>query len=224
MSSTPERPLPAPAADRARLRVLSAVWLTLVVLSLGVWLAVGDRAAVDRLAALPWLQAHRVSLRLLTDIGIYPFYGLFILALLYGWRRRQAAALAVAQGYIWAQLLGSFLVVRLLKMGFGRARPDTATGLGGADLWSGPSLDGSFHSFPSGHTADVMVGALFALLLFRRSWLALPWILLALAVTFTRMALAKHYPSDVLGGVVVAGLATLAAWRWWVRPRLQAGT
>ena len=62
-------------------------------------------------------------------------------------------------------------------------------------------------SFPSGHTAEVMLLAISLSMLFpKRKWaIAIAW-LWALMVSYSRMDLGVHYPSDVLGSVLIGWL------------------
>jgi len=58
--------------------------------------------------------------------------------------------------------------------------------------WAGFSWDAAHHSFPSGHTADIVTSTLFAALLLRnRGRWRVPGLAGALAIS--RLALAKHY-------------------------------
>ena len=38
---------------------------------------------------------------------------------------------------------------------------------------------------------------------------------------FLRVAQTKHFPLDVFGGVVLAGLSAYLVWKYWVAPRLN---
>ena len=72
-------------------------------------------------------------------------------------------------------------------------------------------------SFPSGHTAASFAAA--GTLLFRRSKLAIPALLLAVLIAFSRLYLYLHYPTDVLGGIVVGLTAAFAG--VWVQKKLE---
>lgn len=62
-------------------------------------------------------------------------------------------------------------------------------------------------SFPSGHTAVSFAAAGVAAL--RKSKLAIPALILAAIIAFSRLYLCVHFPTDVLGGIVVGLLCAL---------------
>ena len=67
------------------------------------------------------------------------------------------------------------------------------------------------HSFPSGHTASAFAAA-FALCLQNRK-LGVPALVLAAFIAFTRLYLYVHFPTDVLGGLVLGiALGFFASW------------
>jgi membrane-associated phospholipid phosphatase len=114
---------------------------------------------------------------------------------------RAAAAL-----YVFAAVVVAGLAAALLKFVIGRARPGLIEQVGpyAFDLF-GPSS--SWASFPSGHTTTIMsCAAALALLLPR--W-RLTILLAGAFVSFSRVFIGAHYPSDVLGGVA---LGALVAW------------
>ncbi|MDD7281709.1 MAG: phosphatase PAP2 family protein [Erysipelotrichaceae bacterium] len=95
----------------------------------------------------------------------------------------------------------------LLKNLFQRIRP--------CDMNSAISLlisRPSDYSFPSGHTASSF--AVVSLLLFMKyKKLGLVCLVLACLIVFSRMYLYVHYPSDVLGGILVGILCGYCAYR-----------
>jgi undecaprenyl-diphosphatase len=90
--------------------------------------------------------------------------------------------------------------------------------LGAVHLWYGPegwittpaevarSYKSSF-SFPSGHAANITASMLFLGLVYRR-WLV-PLAVVALAVSYSRVYIGVHWPSDVAAGIA---LGALLAW------------
>ncbi len=106
---------------------------------------------------------------------------------------------------LWLALLLSVLVCNLLlKNWVARPRP--------FELREGIELlvraPGGF-SFPSGHTSASFAAA-FALF-FQRSKLAAPALILAALIAFSRLYLYVHFPTDVLGGILLGLLLGYAA-------------
>ena len=117
-------------------------------------------------------------------------------------RRTRKAGFAMAVALVLYMATGHFF----LKPLFARPRPcdvDTAITI----LVKRPHG----HSFPSGHTASAFAAA-FALWLQNRK-LGVPALVLAAFIAFTRLYLYVHFPTDVLGGLVLGlALGALASW------------
>ncbi len=62
---------------------------------------------------------------------------------------------------------------------------------------------GGDSSFPSGHTLEAFALALTLSLLFSKKSIAIPVYVWAVLIAYSRMALGVHYPSDVLGGMLI---------------------
>ena len=157
-------------------------------------------AAGVRLRAGPALLTEApAALSLLGNaIVLLPLAALVTLALLFAGRRRAALLLAVT-------VIAERLLLDGLKLLIARPRPDLA---------EHPVMTHSF-SFPSGHAANTMTVlvaiALFALPRRHRGWSVPAAVGLAALVGMTRPWLGVHWPSDVLGGWMLALLAILAA-------------
>lgn len=112
---------------------------------------------------------------------------------------------AVALG--GASLLSN-LASSLLKLGFGRARPDLIDHL---------DHQASF-SYPSGHATSAAVVYLLLASLAPPRWRRAAWSLAGAMIIlngFSRIMLGVHWASDILGGTMLgAGFALLGA--WWV--------
>ena len=117
-------------------------------------------------------------------------------------RRTRKAGFAMAVALVLYMATGHFF----LKPLFARPRPcDVHTAL--TILVKRPHG----HSFPSGHTASAFAAA-FALWLQNRK-LGVPALVLAAFIAFTRLYLYVHFPTDVLGGLVLGlALGALALW------------
>ena len=148
-------------------------------------------------AVIKWSVFRRVAF-LLNQAGTFWLYPALVLGLAFAWRSKatsvlEAAALAV---------LVCHAIYPLIKAFAGRVRP--CDGYPGFDPWSTP-LDK--YSFPSGHSmtasaAFVPIGFTFPQLIILA---VVVWLLLAWA----RIAVAHHYPTDLLGGAALGVLVSL---------------
>lgn len=112
---------------------------------------------------------------------------------------------AVALG--GASLLSN-LASSLLKLGFGRARPDVIDHL---------DPQTSF-SYPSGHATSAAVVYLLLAWLAPRRWRPYAWALAATMIVlngFSRIMLGVHWASDIAGGTML-GTAFAMLGAWWV--------
>jgi undecaprenyl-diphosphatase len=106
----------------------------------------------------------------------------------------------------------------LLKPLVGRLRPCEVLGsvhfwYHGSWMWTPAQAAGGLKTsfgFPSSHAANVTAATLFLGLIYRR-WMLYVGLALAGLVSLSRIYTGVHWPSDVLGGMVIgAGLAGLA--------------
>jgi undecaprenyl-diphosphatase len=161
--------------------------------SILVRLGAHDRALMNRCAMAP--SAPRVSRTVWTAITHLGGAGPSVLAAGLPWFA--CCALQQASRLALATLILSHLLVQLVKRTITRGRPAAATDR--VALVREPDR----FSFPSGHATASMSVALAYGTAFP-AW-ALPLLLLALLVGFSRVRLAVHYPSDVLVGQLIAG-------------------
>ncbi len=120
----------------------------------------------------------------------------FLAAYLFGYRKaRIALDLTLA-------LAVSLAAVELLKMFFGRARPELlfSQGISGFTFFS---LNPAFFSFPSAHAATV---ASLGLSLFPRKPLFV--FVISFFVSLSRLVLLKHFLSDILLGICLTFYVT----------------
>ena len=66
-------------------------------------------------------------------------------------------------------------------------------------------------SFPSGHTTQAFIFFLLGCLMIKKKWILPVGFLYALLVGYSRIYLAQHFPRDVAGGMLFAGISVLLA-------------
>ena len=142
---------------------------------------------------------------LISNLANYPMIGVGVGIVLWLWHanRRHEALLAVF--VLIAATAGS----ELIKLLVARPRPEQTL------------VEGVVYSYPSGHVLEALtMFGIIGLLIWRSSspdWVRigvnLVFAALVVIVGVARIALAAHYPSDVLGGAV-AGVAVLATFAW----------
>lgn len=187
--------VPTPARLPRRLSLL----LTAGFVALAVQVAVagdvpGDRLLLDVVAGGPnaWWEAFDDATG---NLPLALAAAALVVALVRRGRRREGLLVAVAVGGV---LLGNPLLKRLVD----RPRPEVVEGA-------------SALSFPSGHAAGTAALALAAVLVasavHRRALLVVA-VLLVLVTAASQLVLARHFPSDVVGGWLWATAWTAAVW------------
>ena len=116
----------------------------------------------------------------------------------------------------WTRIFAAMLVAcalagvsaRVVKIATGRSRPNVQTESG----WNGPRLSARYNAFPSGHTAAST--AFFATLAFASWRVGLGFLAIPLLIAFSRMYVAAHHLSDVVGAALIGlGVAYFVV-RW----------
>lgn len=121
-------------------------------------------------------------------------------------RARMTAWVAAVSGFIFVSIAYSGILVNVIKILLGRARPHVAEFLTFPEFHPFAGT-GSFHSFPSGHANTVFAIAFAGGILvprWRRYLIAL-----AAVLAFSRVLQFRHFISDSLGGALLALATTL---------------
>jgi membrane-associated phospholipid phosphatase len=211
------------AACESRLRQVAALWLAVIVAGLAWVLWTGNRRGLEMIVHAFWIQDHRDLVRMLWDSNYFllPFYAVFVALLIHAWVRHSRQSVAVVASYLLAQLIGTGIAVRLLKVLTGEARPRTLRGTGLDSQWIGPTLDNAYHSFPSGHAADAFISAIFIAVLLPRPWMRAAVIAYATINALSRIAVSRHYPADVISGAFLGGLVAVFTAKFVLLPWLR---
>lgn len=152
---------------------------------------------------------------LFTHWGVYLFYLIFGAILSYAFIKKNRKLVKIGLAYIKAQVVFSLVVVRLLKVLLGRARP------GYDPEFAFFETSFKYNSFPSGHSADAFVSGVFLYYLLKQSpytgYRFLP-LIFAFLIAVSRVFVSSHYPSDVAAGMTIG---ILGAWFFLARCQRQ---
>lgn len=205
---------------------------------LAVVLGVALLAQIDIWASqstIAWPDLWRAPFFFITDYGLsdwvlIPSLTIFILALVAGRLLKDLPGLAAREvatlsGFVFLGVGVPGLMANLIKRLIGRGRP-TEYDVSGAFSFQNVINDWSFQSFPSGHTTTAIALAFVIGFLWPRLFML--FLAIGIVVSFSRVPIGMHYPSDVFGGLVVGMLGAylvrnIFARRGWLFETLPDG-
>jgi undecaprenyl-diphosphatase len=121
----------------------------------------------------------------------------------------------------WMYLVGVAIAIALadqftsslMKPFFARLRPSHEPSLEGL-VHLVNNYKGGLYGFASGHAATTFAVATFVWLSLRHAYKKIAWVFAwAVTMTYTRIYLGVHYPSDILVGATVGCLFGIAVWK-----------
>lgn len=146
-------------------------------------------------------------MKFITHLGDrgYVWIAIAVLCLIFARTRRVGVLMGASL------LLNLLLNNVILKNLFARTRPYEAV----EGLERIIEAQGDF-SFPSGHTGSSFAAAMVIFLLCPK-WAGIPALVLAALIAFSRMYVGVHFPTDILGGVLVGIVSALVVCRVYKR-------
>lgn len=209
-------------------RLVAIVGLSAVFVAMTIAITAGAFTTLDHQVAqemhVDWQESLHFLFQLIAELGGLELTSILMLALfIYLWRGGFGADALVVGAFA-----GAVILEVLYKSLF--FHPGPPRSLAHAD---GPSLTdllpgaGQGNSFPSGHMVrSVVAYGLLAFVIRRLAptrivrLLAIPVaIVIIVVMAFDRIYLDVHWESDVIGGVLLGGIALVAATVWLDRPR-----
>lgn len=164
-----------------------------------------DKLNIAELPALDWIQEHMGCAFLDAVMPVVTFFGdswfvIPVAVIMLFFRKTRKTGLMIGLALIFGLLVCNLTVKPLM----GRIRPYE---LSGFDILIGPQSD---RSFPSGHTTASF--ELATVLMIRDKRFGIPALAMAFVIAFSRLYLYVHYPTDILGGIVIGVTCGVLGW------------
>lgn len=171
-----------------------------------IWFSFGSEREVAEFfkahaTAHPALSA---TLKIVTDWSNPVFYAFYAIMLLAAWKSGNHEKRRFVLILLAVQVVISILTVHFIKYTIGRPRP-------GQGWYFDPlTTRGNYHSFPSGHTTEILGWTLPLALRHNKALLSALLGLLIGVVGFSRLYLGWHHPSDVFFGWLLGSFGGFA--------------
>lgn len=154
-----------------------------------------DLQILDFIRENLWCGFLDAVMPVITFLGNAGWFWIAMAVVMLFFKRTRKTALMMGAALVFGLLLCNLI----LKPVVARIRPYEL--VDGINLLIGKQSD---FSFPSGHTAASFEAA--TVLMIRDKRFGVPALILAALIAFSRMYLYVHYPTDILGGIVVGVL------------------
>ncbi|MDE6667679.1 MAG: phosphatase PAP2 family protein [Clostridia bacterium] len=146
-------------------------------------------------------------MKYITYIGEFGAGAIVCAIVLLIFKKTRWAGVAVAI----ALVLDVLIVNVILKLSVNRPRPwETYPDLGFQEFHNSLNIHAVDSSFPSGHTAALFAAAVALVMYYKAK--GLPALGVALLVAISRLYLCMHYPTDVIGGIVIGTACGVAGY------------
>ena len=165
-----------------------------------------DKLTTFELSLLDGIQQHLQSpfmdgvMKFITTLGNGGIIWIVLGLVLAFTKKYRVCGITALSGMVMGLLIGNALLKNLIQ----RDRP----------CWINDAFEliienPSDYSFPSGHTLAAFITA-FVVIRYSRA-IGIPTLLLAMLMAFTRLYLYVHFPTDILGGIVLAAMIAVTA-------------
>lgn len=146
----------------------------------------------------------------ITHLGDEGILWIALALILLCFKKTRKIGIVMAMGLIFGLIFGNLT----LKNIFQRPRPFDTPGA----LLDGDSLliprPGEY-SFPSGHTTSSFAAAV-GIFLFHKKW-GIPALIMAALIAYSRLYVYVHFPTDILGGILLGTACALLAHFLWTK-------
>lgn len=186
--------------------LLCLIPLAIVLLSLALGIGTNENLAIYFKSLRERMPALTSAMRLVSDTANFCLYSIYAILLWQAWNKKSTLALKRIVVFALVQICIAALLVQCIKIIVGSPRPVHAL----TDPSNIPfSLKASHHSFPSGHTTEIVNASATLALWFRHTLFSFGMGLLIALVGYSRIHLSQHRLSDVIAGMVLGSLASL---------------
>ena len=168
--------------------------------------------------ALLWIQdvirndVLTPVMKVITTLGNKGLIWILLVVVLLIPKKTRKAALMAGITMAICHLLNDFVI----KPGVARIRPYEAH----EDIKRLVAMENSF-SFSSGHTMSAFAGTLIYLRMIPKK-ISIPAVLFAIVISFSRLYVGVHYPTDVIAGFLIALIISQILWSVWMSAERNA--